>query len=183
MGVSHTASKRVLQVQAAVNPESCCLWFAFSPQHLALQTQQPCRRVSGNYWHTIVRKTFPERATSCQSVQQPRLLTAAHQQLAVSFCGRCIGAGITTIIQYYHNTTGRTSSPQSRLSTSCSQSPAGKEQSWLCNIALDCIRDLVHCWHFMPSWESMYATKGLYAMVQMDHALSCSRTWHAMCEL
>ena len=42
MGVSHTASKRVLQVQTAVNPESCCLWFAFSPQHFALQTQQLC---------------------------------------------------------------------------------------------------------------------------------------------
>ena len=85
MGVSHTASKRVLQVQAAVNPESCCLWFAFSPQHFALQTQQLCRRISGNCWSG---QHSPERRyTKCQSVQEPRLFTAAHQQFADSLAG------------------------------------------------------------------------------------------------
>ena len=163
MGVSHTASKRVLQVQTAVNPESCCLWFAFSPQHFALQTQQLCRRVFETAGTPLSGQHYAEvqwRSPSVKVCRSPGYSQQPTSSLQFSLCGRCKGAG--------------TSSPHSRLSTSCSQSPAGKEQSWLCDIASDCVRGLLYCWHFMPKRESMYARKGLYAMVHLVPLQSCA---------
>lgn len=116
--------------------------------------------LSTHLWKLLVRTTFPRetihQVSKCAGAQAIHSSPSA----VCSQLGRCKGAG--------------RSSPQSLLSTSCLQSPAGKEQSWLCDIALGCVKDLLYCWHLTPSWKSMYAMKGLYAMVELVPLQSCA---------
>lgn len=114
-----------------------------------------------NCWHTTL---LPYPLLSLSGHCSPERGNKGHE---VCMCVlKCAGAQAThssssvacSQLLWQTQKGANTSSPQSQLSTSCLQSPAGKEQSWLCDIVLDYVRGLLHCWHLMPSWESMYAT-------------------------
>ena len=170
MGVSHTPSKRVLQVQTAVNPESCCLWFAFSPQHFALQTQQLCRRVFETAGTPLSGQCYPEmqwRSPKCAGAQ------ATHSSPSAACSSACV-AGAKGMVQAH-------------LTVHCQQVARShlQEQSNHGFVTLRWTVSEICCTAGIVCRNGKACMQGKgcmqwYIWCHSNHALSCSRTWYAV---